>query len=252
MHMKKGIILFLMIAGGGLMIAPVSISADESVDNGIYAELLASHVDNGVVDYQGLKNKEKKLDAYLDILAAFDPEKLSRNHRFAFYINAYNAWTIKLILSGYPGVKSIKDLGSFFSSPWKKKICRINGKMLSLDEIEHEILRPTFKDPRVHFAVNCASKGCPKLIAEPFQGDILERQLDAAARGFVNDPEKNYLDGDTLYVSSIFKWFEEDFSHDIPAFIKKYADNELKKQLSEKSGDIKVKYLDYDWSLNGR
>jgi hypothetical protein len=250
--MKKETLLLLLFLGTGLVNVAVSAAADESVDNSLYAELLSDYVNQGVVDYQGFKREEKKLDAYLDVLAAVDPEKLSRQDRFAFYINAYNAWTLKLILSGYPGVESIKDLGSFFFSPWKKKICRINGKMLSLDEIEHDILRPAFKDPRVHFAVNCASKGCPKLISVPYEGDMLESQLNDVARAFINNPEKNYLKGNSLYVSSIFKWFAEDFNHDIPAFFKKYADDELKKQLSEKSKDIKVKYLDYDWSLNGR
>lgn len=234
------------------IVAGASLAETNRFDNSIYAELLASHVRNGVVDYQGIKNNEKKLDAYLELLAAVDPERLPRNHRFAFYINAYNAWTIKLILSGYPGVESIKDLGSLFSSPWKKKICRINGKVLSLDEIEHGILRPRFKDPRVHFAVNCASKGCPKLISMPYDGDRLESQLNEVARAFVNNRKKNYINGNTLYVSSIFKWFAEDFDHDIPAFFVKYSDVELKKQLLQKSGNIKVKYLDYDWSLNGR
>jgi hypothetical protein len=250
--MKKEIIVVLLILCAELMIAMVSMAADETVDNSLYVKLLSDYVNQGIVDYQGFKKEEEKLDAYLDVLAAVDPEKLSRHDRFAFYVNAYNAWTIKLILTGYPGVKSIKDLGSIFSSPWKKKICRINGKMLSLDEIEHDILRPTFKDPRVHFAVNCASKGCPKLISTPYEGDILESQLNEVAREFINNPEKNYLKGDTLYVSSIFKWFAEDFNNDIPAFFKKYADDGLKKQLPKKSGDIKVKYLDYDWSLNGQ
>ncbi len=250
--MKKKIIPVLLILCTGLMMAPISKAADESVDNSLYAELLSDYVNQGVVDYQGFKKEEKKLDAYLDVLAAVDPETLSRDDRFAFYINAYNAWTIKLILSGYPGVESIKDLGSFFRSPWKKKICRINGKMLSLDEIEHDILRPEFKDPRVHFAVNCASKGCPKLISAPYEGNRLELQLNDVTQAFINNRDRNYIDGTTLYVSSIFKWFAEDFDHDIPAFFKKYADDELKKQLLQKSGDIKVKYLDYDWSLNGR
>ncbi len=249
--MKKKIILVLVFLYAGFMSVPLSAAA-ESVDNSIFAQLLSNYVKNGMVDYQGFKNKEKKLDAYLDVLAAVDPETLSRDDRFAFYINAYNAWTIKLILSGYPGVESIKELGSFFRSPWKKKICRINGKMLSLDEIEHDILRPTFKDPRVHFAVNCASKGCPKLISVPYEGNMLDAQLNAVARAFINNSEKNYLNGNTLHVSSIFKWFAEDFDHDIPAFFKKYAGDELKKQLLQESGDINVSYLDYDWSLNGR
>jgi len=253
--MKNEIMLIqFVLCLGCLMIASVStvIAADTGVDNSLYAQLLSKHVHNGMVDYQGFKNDEKKLDAYLKTLESANTKKMARDEQFAFYINAYNAWTIKLILSGYPGVKSIKELGSLFSSPWKKKICRIDGQVLSLDEIEHKILRPTFKDNRVHFAINCASKGCPKLISEPYDGTALDRQLDKAAQGFVNDPKRNYLDNDTLYVSSIFKWFAEDFNHDIPAFFSKHASKDLNWQILEKSGKINIKYLDYDWSLNGR
>lgn len=250
--MKKKIILVLLLLFSGPLITPFSTAADETVDNSLYAALLSDYVNKGIVDYQGFKKEEKKLDAYLDILAAVDPEKLSRADRFAFYVNAYNAWTIKLILTGYPGLKSIKDLGSFFSSPWKKKICRINGEILTLDEIEHKILRPTFKDNRVHFAINCASKGCPKLISVPYEGPVLETQLNDVTRAFVNNRDKNYISGNTLYVSSIFKWFAEDFNDDVLSFFDQYASGELKKQLSAKRGSITVKYLDYDWSLNGR
>lgn len=252
MMMMRNTLVVLCL--GMLMIASVSRAAAlgaKDTDR-LYAELLSTYVHDGVVDYQGLKADEKKLDAYLDILAGIAPEKLSPDDQFAFYVNAYNAWTIKLILTGYPGVKSIKDMGTWFASPWKKKICRIDGKMLTLDDIEHTILRPRFKDPRIHFAVNCASKGCPKLISEPYQGHILNRQLDDAARGFINDSKKNYLDGDTLYLSSIFKWFAEDFDHDVFGFFSKYASGDLKNQLSAGSRPVKIKYLDYDWSLNGR
>ncbi len=114
-----------------------------SMDHSIYTTLLKKYVNQGRVDYRGFKTEETKLDEYLKILEKTDSKNLSRNERFAFYINAYNAWTIKLILDGYPGVKSIKDLGSILKSPWKKKICRINGKVMTLDDIEHNILRTT-------------------------------------------------------------------------------------------------------------
>jgi hypothetical protein len=249
--MKKKILLIWMIILAGFVGVPRSITADDMMDYGIYAELLSTYVDNGVVNYQGFKSQESKLDAFLKNLESAKSEKMSRNEQFAFYINAYNAWTIKLILSGYPGIKSIKDLGTLFTTPWDKKICRIDGKVLTLNDIEHKILRPKFKDPRVHFAIVCASKGCPKLISDPYQGKILDSQLDEAARSFVNNWEQNYLDGNTLYVSSIFKWFSEDFNNDILSFFIKYATNDLKKQLGAKSGDIKIQHLDYDWSLNG-
>ncbi|NOY69416.1 MAG: DUF547 domain-containing protein [Deltaproteobacteria bacterium] len=250
--MKKTMILLSMILCMALMITSDAMAADNRVDNSLYADLLSKYIKNGVVDYHGLKTEEKKLDAYLKILESADTKKMSGNERFAFYINAYNAWTIKLILGGYPGIKSIKDMGSFFSSPWKKKICRIDGKILTLDDIENNILRPKFKDNRVHFAINCASKSCPKLISKPYEADVLNKQLDASAKSFVNNPKKNYLKGNTLHVSSIFKWFAEDFNNDIIAFINKHAARNLRRQLSARSGGIKIKYLDYDWSLNGR
>jgi len=235
-----------------LFTATISSSANNSVDNTIYGKLLTKYVKDGEVDYQGLKSEEKLLDQYLKVLEDTDSRELSRNERFAFYVNAYNAWTIKLILTGYPGVKSIKDLGSLFQSPWKKEICNVDKKVISLDDIEHRIIRPTFKDPRVHFAVNCASKGCPKLKSEPYRGTTMDRDLDMAAEKFINDSQKNYLQGETLYISSIFKWFSEDFGNDIAGFISKYASGKLKEALAARAGKIKIEYLDYDWSLNGK
>lgn len=227
-------------------------AAAASVDNAIFAALLGRYTHAGQVDYAGFKREERRLDAYLDILAAADPSALTRNGQFAFYINAYNAWTIKLILSAYPGIRSIKELGSLFRSPWKKKFARIDGETVSLDHIEHEILRPRFRDPRVHFAINCASRGCPPLAQEPYDASRLDEQLDAAARRFVNDPQYNRLEGETLYVSSIFKWFAEDFGGDIVGFFIRHVDGGLKARLAAAPGRIDIRYLDYDWSLNGR
>jgi hypothetical protein len=225
-------------------------SSGTTVDNGLYGELLKKHVRDGRVDYAGFKTEEAKLDRYLKILENVDPGILSRNEQFAFYINAYNAWTIKLILSGYPGVTSIKDLGSLLKSPWKKKIVRIDGKVITLDHVEHEILRPRYKDPRVHFAINCAAKSCPPLRPEPFNGNILDRQLDDSTRSFINNPQSYRLDDSELYVSRIFKWFSEDFNEDIFGFFLKYATGNLKQELKSKSERIVVQYLEYDWSLN--
>ena len=226
--------------------------ASVTVDNSLYAQLLKQYVNEGVVDYQGLKKEESKLDQYLKVLEKTDSSKLSRNEQFAFYINVYNAWTIKLILSGYPGVKSIKEFGTIFKSPWKKKLARIDGGMVTLDYIEHSILRPKYKDPRVHFAINCASKGCPPLRSEPYRGDVLDQQLNEMARAFINNPKHNRLEGNKLYVSSIFKWFKEDFNDDIIGFFQEYAQGDLKKGLDSNREEIKLKYLSYDWSLNGR
>ena len=230
---------------------PLAVSA-AGADQSLYGELLQKYVKNGVVDYQGFKKEEAKLDQYLSILEKTDPKELSRNEQFAFYVDAYNAWTIKLILSAYPGVKSIKDLGSLLKSPWKKKIARIDGDIITLDNIEHDILRPRFKDPRIHFAVNCAAKSCPPLRSEAYRGDVLDQQLTEMTEAFVNDPTRNRLEGNTLYVSSIFKWYSEDFNDGIVEFFKKYARGELREWLKKNQKEIKVEYLDYDWSLNGK
>ncbi len=241
-------ISFSMIAGAAGL-HPLA-STGTTVDNSLYGELLKKYVRDGKVDYAGFKTEEAKLDRYLKILENVDSEKLSRNEQFAFYTNAYNAWTIQLILGAYPGVTSIKDLGSLLKSPWKKKIVRIDRKVISLDHVEHEILRPRYKDPRVHFAINCAAKSCPPLRPEPFDGNILDRQLDESTRSFINDPQSYRLDDGELYVSRIFKWFSEDFNDDVFAFFLKYATGNLKKKLGAKSGRINIKYLEYDWSLN--
>ena len=238
---------FLIPAFGGRLIA----AAAPPVDNSIYAELLTKYVANGHVDYAGFKRDEARLDQYLKVLEQVDPERLPREEQFAFYINAYNAWTIKLILTGYPGVKSIKDLGSLLQSPWKKEFVRINAKTLTLDDIEHTILRPRFKDPRVHFAIVCASKSCPPLIAEPYLGAVLDAQLNRSTRDFLNTPANYRLDNNTFWVSSIFKWFAEDFNKDVVGFYVNHAEADLKNSLEANRGRIEVKYLDYDWSLNG-
>jgi len=222
------------------------------VDNSIFAELLRKYVHNGQVNYDGLKKEESRLDQYLKVLENVDPDSLSRDEQFAFYANAYNAWTVKLILTGYPGIDSIKDLGSLFKSPWKKKLVRINGKVLTLDNVEHDILRPRFKDARVHFAINCAAYSCPPLYPEPFSAGKLDEQLTAATRSFINNPKRNYFEGGNLYVSKIFKWFAEDFDRDPYSFIVVYAEGNFKKELEAGKEKIKIKYLDYDWSLNNK
>jgi hypothetical protein len=250
--MKKGSFLFFAFLGLPLILAaaPPEVKSETKVNHSLYGELLEIHVKNGVVDYKGLKDDENKLDQYLKILDQTNPDELPRKEQFSLYINAYNAYTIKLILDNYP-VKSIKDIGGLLKSPWKIKFCKIGGKIYTLDEIEHEILRPRYKDPRIHFAVNCASKGCPPLMSEPYRADLLEGQLEKNTIEFLNDPKRNYLDGRTLYVSRIFKWFRGDFEDDIVGFFLKYAQGEFRQRLATQKDRIRVKYLDYDWSLNG-
>jgi hypothetical protein len=227
-----------------------STMANNDIDNSIYSLLLKKHVNGGRVNYNGFKKDEKLLDEYLSILSKTDAKTLSKNRRFAFYINVYNAFTIKLILTKFPGVNSIKEIGGFFSNPWSKKFILLQGKSVSLDHIEHDILRPEFKDPRVHFAINCASKSCPPLLNEPFKGSILDSQLDDQAKKFINDSKNTYFKGDTLFISKIFKWFKDDFSNNPMIFIKQYASTELKEKLDLQKDSITLRYMDYDWSLN--
>jgi uncharacterized protein DUF547 len=247
-HITNIIMVFIIFASFTVMPAAAKTGA---VDHSLFGELLGKYVHDGVVNYKGFQTEEKKLDHYLSALTHTDTSQLTRSEKFAFYVNAYNAWTIKLILSGYPKIESIWDLGGrIFDKPFQKEFIKIDKKTVSLDYIEHTILRPTFKDSRVHFAVNCASKSCPPLLSKPYLGKTLDSQLDGATRAFINDPGKNHIKGDTLYVSKIFKWFSGDFDNDAASFILKYASEDLKSKINSQES-LKVKYLDYDWSLNG-
>ena len=234
------------------LLAPHVGIAQPPVDHTIYGDLLSGNVSNGVVDYKAFKQNEARLDQYLSQLGNISPENLTPVERMAFYINLYNAWTIKLILTRYPDIKSIKDTGSLFSSPWDKKIVVLENKKVSLDHIEHDLLRPQYQDPRIHFAVNCASKSCPPLLGEPYTGDHLEDQLDQVTAAFINNGKSNYIRDDTLYVSRIFKWYAEDFKDGILNFFLKYAKDDFKQELKKHSSKVEIKYLDYDWSLNGK
>jgi len=234
------------------VLAACPLTAHASPDNTLFTTLLRDHVVGNRLDYAGLKKNQARLDAYLDILSVEDPDGLDRDARFAFYLNAYNAWTLKLILTRYPNLDSIKELGTLFSSPWKLKIVRLKQGVLTLDDVEHQILRPTFNDARVHFAVNCASISCPPLRNQPFEPDRLDAQLDDAVRDFINDPKANYLDNDTLYLSKIFDWYAADFGGEqgVIDFVITHAAPDLKNRLQDRRGAIRVKYLDYDWALN--
>lgn len=221
----------------------------------LWDELLRTHVLNGKVDYNGFKTDEVKLDEYLKLLNNTEPNTLHEQERLALYINAYNAYTVKLILDKYKDgnpVKSIKDIGGLFSSPWSIRFVQIGGETLTLDNVEHDIIRPEFKDPRVHFAINCASKSCPPLLSEAYIGEDIDSQLDKSTESFLNDQKNTYLSSNVLYVSKIFDWFSEDFQDDIQGFVMQYALGELSSGIDEAGKRLKIKYLDYDWSLNSK
>ncbi len=220
-----------------------------------FTSILSKHVKGELVDYAGLKKNPAPLNAYLNTLAAV-PEssfkKWNKDEQMAFLINLYNAATLKLVADHYP-VKSIKDIGGATGGPWKQKVVRLFGKVETLDHIEHDLLRPNYKDPRVHFAVNCASIGCPALRAEAFQASKLNAQLDEQGRIFLRDASKNRLDAGkkALHLSSIFDWFKGDFiakSGSVEKFILPYVSDVDRKVIGK--GGLTTKSTDYDWTLN--
>ena len=219
--------------------------------------MLKNHVSGAKVDYTGIKKSPAKLNSYLDSLANVrksDYENWSTDEKMAFLINLYNAATIKLIIDNQP-LESIKDIGSIVNGPWKQEVVRLWGKIDTLDHVEHDLLRPKFKDPRVHFAVNCASIGCPDILNEAFQASKLDAQLDKQTRAFLADSSRNRLDAKnkTLYLSSIFDWFKEDFvkkSGSVEKFVAPYFNDKDRAVIQR--GGLKIKYTEYDWSLNGK
>lgn len=216
-----------------------------------FTELLKATVKGEQVNYAALQKSPDKLGSYLLDLSAVGKSEYGKwmdDQKMAYLINLYNAATLKLIVDEYP-LKSIRDI----DSPWKQKRVKLFGKYVSLDHIEHEILRKDFSDPRIHFGVNCASIGCPALRAEAFRADKLDAQLDEQARNFLRSSSKNRVDrtGGILYLSSIFDWFKGDFvakSGSVEKFIAPYLSDADRKAVE--SGSLRVKYTDYDWTLN--
>ena len=218
------------------------------------------------VRYAGIVQDQAALKAYLASLSAVSQasfDTFSKPQQMAFLINAYNAFTVELILTRYPKLASIKDLGSFLSSPWKPKIVPLLGSMHSLDNIEHDMLRARgrYDEPRVHFAVNCASIGCPALREEAFTPDKLEAQLEEQTVRFMSDRSRNRWNAQDgkLEVSKIFDWFGEDFRSGLKGFTSasvfyaryaaQLADAPAERE-RVRSGTAPVSYLEYDWKLN--
>jgi hypothetical protein len=215
----------------------------------VFTEVLQQNVSikdkQSLVDYKGLKSSPGKLNGYLESLSSVKVNSynsFSEDQKLAFLINAYNAFTLKLIIDNYP-LESIKDIGSIFSGPWDKKFFTLLGKKKTLNNIEHGMIRKKFNEPRIHFAVNCASIGCPSLANTAFTADKLDIQLETAANNFMSNPTKNYAKDNTLYLSKIFDWYGKDFK-EIGGFVD-YAKKKLKV-----SGKVKYSFLDYSWKLN--
>ncbi len=252
-----------------LLMTGLSVQA-AGFDHDSWDALLKKHVvpiNKGVstqVDYDDFLNDRFQLKVYLSKLEAVSEsafESWSKAEQLAFLINVYNAWTVELILTKYPDLKSIKDLGSWITSPWKKKFIPLFGEVRSLDDIEHGLIRAEgqYEEPRIHFAVNCASIGCPALAPTAYTGEHLNTQLEEVTRLFLNDRSRNRLIGDTLNVSRIFDWYGEDFERGwggyktLPQFFSNYSKalglnaRDIQRLTS---GDIKIDFLDYDWQLN--
>jgi len=205
------------------------------------------------MDYESLlEDDEERLIAYVDYLSQLDPRQYSRDEQFAYWVNLYNALTVKLILQHYP-IDSITKLGKNKLSfgPWDDPITTIVDQTLSLNDIEHRILRPTWKDYRIHFAVNCASNGCPDLQPTAYTQNTIESLLNQAATDYLKHPRGVKFEGEKLILSSIFDWYKEDFGRNTKQLLQtlsKHLEPEMSERLKTYKGTI---HYEYDWGLNG-
>ncbi len=218
-------------------------------DHALWDQILVQATSDGLIDYSAVSSQEAILDRYLASLAAVELADLAGSELKALLINAYNAYTVRSILD-HPGVASIKDI----EGVWDRRTHLVGGFELTLDEIEHNVLRPFFLDPRIHFAVNCASVSCAPLPPHAYRGGDLDEQLEAASVRFLNDADNVRLEADTLHLSSYFDWYGDDFTSpqwspradSLPAFVAIYS-----APVREHEGPIsRVRFLEYDWSLN--
>ncbi len=216
--------------------------SEEIVDHSMWDNLLKKHVDkDGLVDYKGFQRDQADLRSYLEMLSKTQPpDEWSVEELLAYYINTYNAYTVQLILDNYP-VKSIKDI----SGPWTRGIVPIGDKNLSLGGIENGILRK-MNEPRIHFAINCASYSCPKLLNEAFTASKMEDQLEFVTKEFINS-DKNEINASIPRLSSIFDWYKKDFvvngEVDVIGYINSYSETQI-------GLDASIEYKNYDWNLN--
>lgn len=222
-----------------------SAHAQDKTIHDAYDKVLKGYVSNGKVAYAKLKNDRSSLDAYLTKLAGIDKKQFDtwpEDARLACLINLYNAATLQLIIDHYP-VKSIKDIGSLFKGPWDQPVISLFGKKITLNTLEHDIIRKEYKEPRIHVALVCAAKGCPPLRPESYTAEKLDEQLNDQSKTYLTSAEGMRIETDKgkVYLSAIFKWYGDDFPS-VNAFAEKHSAKSLK--------GLKLDYLDYDWSLN--
>jgi hypothetical protein len=257
----RALSLFVMLCLSGLSFANTF-----EHDHPQWTALLARHVtwvNSGFasrVDYRGLQQDRAELERYLAVLSSVPRQRYdnwNRDQRLAFLINAYNAFTLKLVSDHYP-LDSIKEIGGLFASPWSQAFIPLFGQTLTLDQIEHSLIREpgVFDEPRIHFAVNCASIGCPALRPEAFVAGTLDAQLQDSQRRFLSDRSRNRFDAASGHfrVSKIFDWYADDFarqSGSLQAYLQKQATLlAATEDLAQARNTSTVAFLDYDWSLN--
>ena len=248
--------VLMWLALGRTEIASSQTAFDQS--HARLAGVLSNVVSGGRVDYVRLRSSPGELDVYLNELAAVKPDEFtawSRENRLALLLNLYNARTLRLVIDHYP-LKSIREIGTLPGAAWRDLIVRFGGQVATLDHLEKKIIRPGYGEPRIHFALVCAAQGCPPMRSEPYVGARLDRQLDDQARQFLATTEKNRFDPatGTLWLSPIFKWYQEDFTGrtgSLAAYVKPFLPDESRRAL-EPATKVKVRYTDYDWSLNER
>lgn len=213
----------------------------QDLDHKLWSELLSKHVsESGEVNYKSFKKDSVKLKDYISYLAKNTPsDSATKNEKLAYWINLYNVLTVDLIVRHYP-IKSIKDI----KNPWKQRLWKTANISYNLDEIEHDILRK-MNEPRIHFAIVCASISCPKLQNKAFKANTLDAQLTKATKAFLADNTKNEITKNQLKLSKIFKWFRKDFETNgtVIDFINQYTSTTISK-------DAKINYKDYNWNLN--
>lgn len=224
-------------------------SESKPIKHNQWTDLLAKHVIDGKVNYKGFQKDRLAFEEYLSLLSSVHPndKHWSESEQLAFWINAYNAFTVQLILDHYPikSIRNIKEGLPFVNSVWDIDFIKIEGHVYSLNDIEHRILRRQYQEPRIHFAIVCASISCPKLRNEAFDSKVLDAQLQDQALDFLSDPIKNKINPTEMQVSKIFLWFKKDFTKqgDLRSFLKTFKPEDVRE-------DSPITYLEYDWNLN--
>lgn len=240
----KRILLYTLVIALLVLVSNCLIAQSGNMDHALWDQLLNKHVDaQGMVDYRGLLEEKPILDQYLDLLSANTPgENQGEKEKLSYWINAYNAFTVSLILEHYP-IKSIMDI----NNAWDNKFILLDEKKYSLNQIEHKIIRKEFEEPRIHFALVCAAISCPVLLNEAYDPKKLNEQLQLQGERFINDAGKNKISEESILISQIFNWFGDDFTKN--GSLIDYLNSFSSAKIVE---DAKVSFMEYDWGLNGK